>query len=341
MSLIIHAPNVHQGGGRNLLLALLEAAAGRGSACAILDARLELPEGIPETLVEMRVPPSMGGRLQAELRLRALARAEDIVLCFGNLPPLFGSAGRVALLLQNRYLLRTRDLSGLPAVTRIRVLVERAWLRACLGRVRCVIVQSRSMAREVEMTLGITAMVLPFADSASPRRRARERRTSRRVDFLYVASGEPHKNHRNLIEAWILLARDGIRPSLCLTLDASLTPTLCAWIADAVARHSLQIELTGQLSPERIRELYAEADALIYPSRFESLGLPLIEARTAGLPIIAAELDYVRDLVDPEESFDPESAVSISRAVKRFLGLQEWPSAMRSPAQFLDDLAVV
>ena len=207
-------------------------------------------------------------------------------------------------------------------MTRLRVLAERAWLRAGLGRVRCVIVQSPSMAREVEVSLGVAAVVLPFADTTRPRRRAGERRTGRRLDFLYVASGEPHKNHRNLIEAWILLARDGVRPSLCLTLDARLAPTLCAWIEDAVARHGLQVELTGQLSPERIQDLYAEADALVYPSRFESLGLPLIEARAAGLPIVAAELDYVRDLIDPEESFDPESPVSIARAVKRFLGLQ-------------------
>jgi glycosyltransferase involved in cell wall biosynthesis len=55
----------------------------------------------------------------------------------------------------------------------------------------------------------------------------------------------------------------------------------------------------------------------------ESLGLPLIEARREGLPVLAAELDYVRDVIDPDEAFDPYSKISIARAVKRFLGLDE------------------
>lgn len=341
MSLIIHAPNVHQGGGRSLLLALLQAAVERGRLRAILDARLALPADIPESLVEMRVAPSLRGRLHAELRLRALARAEDTVLCFGNLPPLFASRARVVLFLQNRYLLGTRDLMGLAAMQRLRVLAERVWLRARLDRVRRVVVQSPSMAREVEASLGVAPAVLPFSGAKRFARSAGEHPTGRRIDFLYVASGEPHKNHRNLIEAWSLLARDGLRPSLCLTLDARLAPALCAWIESAVTRHRLRVELTGQLSAERVQALYSEAGALIYPSRFESMGLPLIEARAAGLPIVAAELDYVRDLVDPEESFDPESPTSIGRAVKRFLGVDEPSLALRSPGQFLDDLAAV
>jgi hypothetical protein len=39
--------------------------------------------------------------------------------------------------------------------------------------------------------------------------------------------------------------------------------------------------------------------------------------------VLASELDYVRDVLDPEQAFDPESAVSIARAVKRFMGIEE------------------
>ena len=60
-----------------------------------------------------------------------------------------------------------------------------------------------------------------------------------------------------------------------------------------------------------------------YPSLFEAYGLPLIEAQKLGLPVIAAELDYVRDLIDPVESFNPLSPRSISRSVKRFLNIKE------------------
>jgi glycosyltransferase involved in cell wall biosynthesis len=74
---------------------------------------------------------------------------------------------------------------------------------------------------------------------------------------------------------------------------------------------------------DQVLVLYSQAQALIYPSRFESFGLPLIDANQAGLPVLAAELDYVRDVLDPTQSFDPESPDSIARAVKRYIGVAE------------------
>jgi glycosyltransferase involved in cell wall biosynthesis len=81
--------------------------------------------------------------------------------------------------------------------------------------------------------------------------------------------------------------------------------------------------------------MYNQVGALIYPSTFESFGLPLIEARQAGLPVLASELDYVRDILDPEQVFDPESAISIARAVKRFIAIDEPPLSLQDAAGFI------
>jgi glycosyltransferase involved in cell wall biosynthesis len=341
MRLVLHAPNVHQGGGRALLLPLIAAGRDHGLVRAFLDARLDLPAALAEGIQVQRVRPSLTGRLAAEYRLAAGAAPGDTVLCFGNLPPLLPVAGRVCLFLQNRYLVARRSHAGLPRTARVRLALERRWLRARLAGVDRVIVQSPSMRREVREALGVEAAVLPFAAEALDFRRGRpgpEQPASGRYDFLYVASGEPHKNHRRLVQAWALLAREGLRPSLCLTLDPPAAPALCGWIEAEARREGLTIELAAPPSSERVRALYGEARALIYPSAFESLGLPLVEARVAGLPILAAERDYVRDLVDPEETFDPDSAVSIARAVKRFLGQPEGGVALRTPGAFLEAL---
>ena len=76
----------------------------------------------------------------------------------------------------------------------------------------------------------------------------------------------------------------------------------------------------------------------IYPSTLESFGLPLLEARAAGLPIITGELDYVRDIVDPDETFDPNSPLSMARAVKRFLGRPERRLPADDAERFLERL---
>ena len=68
---------------------------------------------------------------------------------------------------------------------------------------------------------------------------------------------------------------------------------------------------------------------------FESFGLPLIEAKQVGLPVLGSELDYVRDILNPEQSFDPNSPVSIARAVKRHLGMNVTPVHLLDAQEFL------
>jgi glycosyltransferase involved in cell wall biosynthesis len=129
-----------------------------------------------------------------------------------------------------------------------------------------------------------------------------------------VALGEPHKNHAALIEAWSVLADYGVFTSL----EPESAPDLFALIEKATAR-GLRIQNLGVLPHDSFLAMFRASGALIYPSSFESIGLPLVEARKAGLPILASELDYVRDVSDPDETFDPHSPISIARAVRRHL----------------------
>ena len=78
--------------------------------------------------------------------------------------------------------------------------------------------------------------------------------------------------------------------------------------------------------------------ALIYPSKIESFGLPLIEADAMNLPIIAAELDYVRDICSPTQTFDPNSSISIARAIMRFLNIKNDPIKILNGHDFWQEL---
>jgi hypothetical protein len=62
----------------------------------------------------------------------------------------------------------------------------------------------------------------------------------------------------------------------------------------------------------------------------------LIEARQAGLPILASELDYVRDVIDPEQTFYPGSPTSIARAVNRFIGIEEQALPLLDAQDFME-----
>ncbi|MEY8216185.1 MAG: glycosyltransferase, partial [Colwellia sp.] len=87
-----------------------------------------------------------------------------------------------------------------------------------------------------------------------------------------------------------------------------------------------------------VNRLYEASKALVFPSLRESFGLPLIEASSAGLPIIASELDFVRDVSCPVQTFDPSSPVSIARAIARFLEIRIESGVMNTPDSFVEML---
>lgn len=335
--LIIHAPNVHQGGGASLLNALLLALPEDREVVVLHDSRMQILGGGLKARC-LPVVPSILQRFNAEVWLSKNVCEQDTVLCFGNLPPLLRLTGRVVVFVQNRYLIEDVKLNEFAWKSMLRLGLERLWLSARMGSAHKFIVQTPSMKRLLETRAKVPVCVLPFMEGNEDYVRELPPSEIRRIndfDFFYVASGESHKNHRRLIEAWCLLTNEGFYPSLKLTLDKAKFPELCDWIERQATQCRLNLENLGNLPHKTVVEFYDRAGALIYPSTFESFGLPLIEARQAGLPILASELDYVRDVVDPEETFDPSSAASIARAVKRFMGRGEPALPLQDAKGFL------
>ena len=341
--LFLQAMNVHQGGGLSLLLPLLMAVPPEQTVIALLDQRISNQLTLPSNIKIKFISPSLLQRLKAEWWLSRQVTSNDFVLCFGNLPPLFPLKGKVMVFLQNRYLIDSVSLSGFSLKARFRLSVERLWLLLFSHHAFRFIVQTDSMKRLLSLKKICEAKninVWPFSSLKYKLESTAEPKIDNAIikkdyHFIYTATGEPHKNHRYLIEAWVLLAKEKLRPQLCVTLDSKIYPALCRQIDEYIDQYQLNICNIGFISHSALLEEYRNYDALIYPSLFESYGLPLIEARQQGLKIIAAELDYVRDVADPEVTFDPNSAISIARAIKRFMGVSYKDSSPLNASDFL------
>ena len=331
MSLIIHAPNVHQGGGKTLLVEILRSL-GKSESCTLLiDTRLDL-ETMQDRFRILSFSPTTAGRFSAEMELSLLARPGDLVLCMGNLPPLLRCAGKVVLFLQNRYLVDNLPLDGIPWKVRLRIAIERLWLRLRLRQDVKVVVQTPSMQAAAQKALGILPKVLPFFAYTKPVLSSQSEPTA---GFLYPATADKHKNHLNLLAAWKLLHESGVCEQLHLTVEDNVEVLK---LISNLQKAGVSIVNHGHLAPGQLSGLYGSCTALIYPSYLESLGLPLLEAGAMGLPVIASEMDFVRDLIVPAETFDPHSAVSIARAVRRFLSSPEMPIQTITPADFLQNI---
>jgi glycosyltransferase involved in cell wall biosynthesis len=58
------------------------------------------------------------------------------------------------------------------------------------------------------------------------------------------------------------------------------------------------VELAGRLTPAQIREIYSGADFFVSAAELESFGIAALEARSAGLPVIAKACTGVGEFVE-------------------------------------------
>ncbi len=163
--LYIHGTNVHQGGGRSLLTGVLAALGDYLPAVCQLDSRMVLPDGMPKGVTIRAVPSTLLHRFSAELWLAHNAQPKDLVLCFGNLPPLFKLRARTIVFLQNRYLIDRTNLAAFSIQVRMRLAIERLWLSTRLLNAAEYVVQTPTMKNLFELkTAGrVPVRTLPFS----------------------------------------------------------------------------------------------------------------------------------------------------------------------------------
>jgi glycosyltransferase involved in cell wall biosynthesis len=241
----------------------------------------------------------------------------------------------VLVFVQNRLHFGFTSLAEFPFRVATRLFVERLICRLFRFRVDEYIVQTPSMSRDLIAWYGKDlrkelVSVIPFNEDISSLKCNQEKKW----DLIYVSDGAAHKNHINLILALVLLSEQGIFPKLAITLG-DRDARLVSQISELVNRNNLRLVNLGHMSHEETLESIRSAGALIFPSKIESFGLPLIESSQLGIPILAPELDYVRDVCVPTQSFDPNSPVSISRAIKRFMCVPDYPVPIKSAKEFI------
>ncbi|CDX13646.1 Group 1 glycosyl transferase [Mesorhizobium sp. ORS 3324] len=62
-----------------------------------------------------------------------------------------------------------------------------------------------------------------------------------------------------------------------------------------------RLHLVGEVPPARIFEFLASGDAYAFPSMTETFGLACVEAAISGLPIVASNLDVMREVLTAED----------------------------------------
>lgn len=135
--------------------------------------------------------------------------------------------------------------------------------------------------------------------------------------FFYPASPYVYKNHELIFQAVERLVAAGEKDfSVKLTLTAEQIPALAKY-----PKAAPYIQLCGQVPREAVMAEYA-ASVLLFPSYIETFGLPLLEARMTGAPILASDCPFSREILAGYEAaqfFDPFSAEQLAEQMGHML----------------------
>jgi glycosyltransferase involved in cell wall biosynthesis len=139
--------------------------------------------------------------------------------------------------------------------------------------------------------------------------------------ILNVSSLHAYKNVLRLIEAYAQLRRDhGVSQRLrIIGNEAEFTAKDIQHLAAKLGVAG-SIDFLGPIAHEELPDHYLSADLFVYPSLYETFGLPPLEAMAAGCPVVAANSSSIPEVVgDAAELVDPFDVGAIARGMMRVL----------------------
>jgi glycosyltransferase involved in cell wall biosynthesis len=70
-----------------------------------------------------------------------------------------------------------------------------------------------------------------------------------------------------------------------------------------------------------LANLYRDAGVLVYPSKDEGFGIPLLEAMSMGCPVVCSDINIFREVAgEAAEYVDPWKMESIAAGIERVIG---------------------
>jgi len=258
----------------------------------------------------------------------------DLVVSLANRPLLFRVSTTVVTLIMSTLIVESVDLSVANPERQIKSRLQLFLNKILKNNTSYFYTRSKDTSRKLEQKLGRPVKTFAFMPEKTVYRRCVSAKTDTQwpLKLFYPADLQKHKNHKILLEAIELSQGEGSSVELILTVsEEELEENFPEFL-------HLNIKAVGYISKAEITENYNSCDAVIYPSLTESMALVLVEARQCNCAVIASELDYVREVIDPEESFDPMSAISISRAIRRFECNGNDPIEIKNSSDFLNHL---
>ena len=139
-------------------------------------------------------------------------------------------------------------------------------------------------------------------------------------NILFVGRMEPRKGLIHLLRAFRKLQRDGVRARLLLVGTGPGEREARRYV---LTRQLDDVEFLGRVSEAQKAQLFKTADIYVSPATGrESFGIVLLEAMSAGAPIICSDIHGYRGVVRRERDgilVEPGNADALAASIRRLI----------------------
>jgi glycosyltransferase involved in cell wall biosynthesis len=132
---------------------------------------------------------------------------------------------------------------------------------------------------------------------------AKNRQSIGRARFLYPTLPRPFKNIELLCRAVNILESTANWKSVVVVTIGAPENRYSRWLMRKFG-HLKSLEFAGRQNRQQMTRQYQTADCLLFPSRLETWGLPISEAKQMALPMFIADLPYARETVGEYDHAD-------------------------------------
>lgn len=143
--------------------------------------------------------------------------------------------------------------------------------------------------------------------------------------LLYLGTLQPKKNLVKLVEAFSLVTNRQPLTPIALVIAGKK-----GWLYEEIFRRVEKLGLEkkvffpGFICEEEKPYLLAQAKAFVLPSFYEGFGIPVLEAMSLGVPVVAAKVGSLPEIGGKAATYcDPYSIESIAEAIERVLCLNK------------------
>lgn len=140
----------------------------------------------------------------------------------------------------------------------------------------------------------------------------------KRPYIIYASRmSSPSKKHAELIRAFSLFKKKTGLPHRLVLAGNDGAASDVVHCEAAASPYGSDIFLTGYFPHQSLPELYACADACIFPSVSEGVGLPVLEAMAAGIPVACAKAGALPEIAgDNALYFDPDNSEAAAATIE-------------------------